>query len=252
MINLLLHITIPAGLRLTNGQALNEPVTFDLLSACSPFYASVDQAKLAGGPLLRPLQNITIACEIYNASKESDLLLLRKPKSGDDLIRFQGAQNQWVQATVARTLLLNAGQMAAGGTSHVLANFSVARQKGFETEGTPARLADLQKKIDQYEITIRSGGKVAPGGHARPTMAAKGVLDWQEATPGRTWVVTGMGANASTPTHGSADGGRGKSVKFYGSPMFSGMMTGYRMGIWQSGSPLYAVPSMAFPLGGSF
>lgn len=252
MINLLLHITIPAGLRLTNGETLNTGVTFDVLSACSPFYASVDQVKLAGGPLLRKLQEVTVACEIYNASKECDLLLVRKPQGGDDLIRFQGAQNQWVQAKAAREMILNAGQMAAGGSSHVLANFSVAKQKGFESEGTPARLADLNKKLSQYEITIRSGGKVAPGGHAKPAMAAKGVLDWQERTPSRTWVVTGMGANSETPNEESGTGGRGKSVKFYGSPMFSGTMYGYRMGIWQSGSPLSGVTPFAFPLSGSF
>lgn len=253
MLNLILHVTLPAGIRLTNNLVVQEPVTFDILSACSPFYASVDQVKLAGGPLLRKLQDITIACAIYERSKESDLLLIHKPNgTGDDTLRFIGAQNQWVQAKAARELLLNVSSLAGGPGTHVLANFSVSRQKGFESEGLPERLKDLKEKIAEYEITIRSRGRVAPGGHAKAVMAAKGVLDWQEQTPGRTWIVTGMGANTNTPNRISSTSGRGKSVKFFGSPLFSGMMSGYRMGIWQAGSPLHAITPFAFPLTGAF
>lgn len=237
----------------TNNYVLQEQVTFDVLSACTPFYASVDQVKLAGGPLIRKLQDITIACQIYNSSQESDLLLLRKPRSGDDLIRFQGAQNQWVQSAAARGLLLNVSTMIGGPGSHVLANFSVTKQKGFESEGVPELLKDLKAKMAEYEITIRSRGRVSPGGHARPGMAAKGVLDWSESTPGRTWITTGMGANASTGgMMGGGGVGRGKAVKFYASPLFSGMMNGYRLGNWQSGSPLYSGASAAFAGSGVF
>jgi hypothetical protein len=255
MINLILHITIPAGLRLQSPSnvvsTLAEPVTFDLLSACTPFYASVDQVRLSGGPLLRSLQDITIASQIYNNSKEADLLHVRKVSAygpSDRLTRYQGAQNQWVQSKAARELLLNISTQLGGPGSHVLANFSVTKQKGFETEGLPELLKDLKDQIKEYEVVLRSGGRVAPGGHVAPAMAAKGVMDFMERTPGRNWVVTGMGANTSTSSYASGDGGRGKTVKFYGSPMFSGMMSGYRLGIWQSGSPLHAISPFAFPL----
>jgi hypothetical protein len=251
MLNLILHITLPAGIRLTNNAVLDQEVTFDVLSACDPFYASVEQVKLAGGPLLRKLQDITIACEIYNASKECSLLHLRKPYGyADDLYRYQNAQNQWVQAKAARELLLNVTTMSGGPGSHVLANFSVNRQKGFESEGTPERLKELKEKIKLYDITLRSGGRVAPGGHVVPAMAAKGVLDFAEKSPGRNWMVSGMGANGHTDGRFSSTGGRGKSVSFYGSPMFSGMMMGYRMGMWQSGSPLYCGTPFSFPMSG--
>jgi hypothetical protein len=240
MLNLVLHITLPSGIRLVNSQVLSEPVTFDILSACDPFYASVDQVKISGGPLLRRLQDITIACAIYNQSQQCNDLLLHKPTgSGDDAIRFRNAQNQWVQATTARQLLLSVTSGAGGApSSHVLANFSVTKGKGFESEGTPALLADLRTQISQYTIVLRSGGKAAPGGHVKPTMGAKGVMDWQEHTPGRTWLVTGMGANESSPSGIGGTGGRGKSVKFFGSPMFGGTMFGCRSGIWQSGFSL--------------
>ena len=242
MINLILHITIPVGLRLTTNAVLQDNLTFDVLSACTPFYASVDQVKLAGGPLLRKLQDITIACAIYNSSQECDMLLMRKPiGSHDDALRFIGAQNQWVQDKVARNLLLNVSTMAGGPASHVLANFSVSKMKGYESEGLPERLKDLKENLAKYEITLRSRGRIAPGGHAKAMMAAKGVLDWQEQSPGRTWMVTGMGANTTTQNASSGTGGRGKSVRFCASPMWSGMMSGFRFGNWQSGSPLCAM-----------
>lgn len=203
--------------------------------------------------MLRKLQDITIASEIYNSSQQADLILWRHPRgNGDDVARFRGAQNQWVQAATARSLLLNVSSIAGGPASHVLANFSVTRQKGFESEGIPELLKDLKDQMKLYEVTIRSGGKVSPGGHAKPMMAAKGVLDWQEQTPSRTWVVTGMGANASTGSHGNGTGGRGKSVKFYASPLFSGAMTGFRLGIWQSGNSIGATGPFPMLGGGAF
>jgi hypothetical protein len=54
--------------------------------------------------------------------------------------------------------------------------------------------------------------------------AAKGLMD-DERAPGRTWVVTGMGANAESSEMWSATGGRGKTMKyFFQSPFgFSGL-----------------------------
>jgi hypothetical protein len=254
MLNLVLHITIPAGIRLVSGPTLQEPVTFDILSACDPFYASVNQVKLSGGPLIRKLQDITIASSIYNASQECDLLLVRKDHiHGDNLIRFQGAQNQWVQNAAARDLLMNITSGGAGApAAHVLANFSITKQKGFESEGTPELLKDLKDGMKLYEVTLRSGGKASPGGHVKATMAGKGVMDWGERTPGRNWVVTGMGANGSTGGGHGGNGGRGKAVHFFGSPMFSGMMMGFRSGVWQSGSSLFATSPFSMSLNGAF
>jgi len=44
---------------------------------------------------------------------------------------------------------------------------------------------------------VESGGRVIPGGHQQFAMAAKGLWDG-EVTPGRTWFVTGIGANAKS------------------------------------------------------
>lgn len=238
MVNLILHITIPQGLALTNGEVLEQPVTFDVLSAVHPFYASIDEVRLAGGPLLGKAQDITIACQIYHASKEADLLNMHRARGGEQHRVFVGAREHWVHDTAARDLLLSLSVLAGGPQSHVLANFSFARQKGFESEGLAEKLKDLKESIKNYEISVRSGGRIAPGGHVRPAMAAKGLLDWEERTPSRTWVVTGMGANTQTIDTGGLTGGRGKPVKFYASPLFMGPMSGFRFGIYQSTSPL--------------
>jgi hypothetical protein len=241
MVNLVLHITLPAGLGLTNGSSLQCPVTFDIVSAISPFYASVSQVKLMGGPLLRKLQDITIASQIYDSSKQADLFNMCPPISGDRYVLYTGARNQWVQSDAARDLLLSATELLGNPGSHILANFTVARQKGYESEGTPEKLKELKEQLKIYEVTIRSGGRTVPGGHAKSRMAAKGVFDWEERAPSRTWITTGMGANSQTIDGGSPTGGRGKPVKFYASPLFMGPMSGYRFGIFQSSSPLNTV-----------
>ena len=56
------------------GAVLNAPITFDVASQLSPFYASVEQVKLIGGYGIRNLSDITIAAQIYMSSKAADML----------------------------------------------------------------------------------------------------------------------------------------------------------------------------------
>jgi hypothetical protein len=238
LLNLILLVTIPAGLALTTGEVLEQPVTFSIMSAAHPFYASVKQVRLTAGPLLRKAQDITIAEQIYKVSQECSLLNFHPPSSGEHAENFNGARNLWVQAKSTRELLLSLSVLAGGPQAHTLANFTFNRAKGFESEGLPEKLKTLKEDIKKYEIAIRSGGRIAPGGHVRPVFAAKGLLDWEEKTPSRTWVTTGMGANTQTVDSGGLTGGRGKPVKFYASPLFMGPMSGFRFGVYQSGSPL--------------
>jgi len=254
LLNLILHITLPSGLALTDGETLQQPVTFDVLSAAHPFYASVDQVRLQAGPLLNKAQDITIAQQIYNSSQEVDLLNFHRGKEGDAARLFSYARNQWVQAKAAHELMSSLSILQGGPQMHVLANFSFTRTRALPGEGMAEKLKDLKEKLKLYDIAIRSGGKLAPGGHVRPRMAAKGVNDWEERTPSRTWIVTGMGANTQSVDGGGMTGGRGKPVKFYASPLFMGPMSGFRFGIYQSGSPLATqYPYFAtFPLSATF
>jgi len=241
---------LPAGLALTDGETLLQPVTFDVISAAHPFYASVDQVRLAAGPLMNKAQDITIAQQIYNSSQEVDLLNFHHAISGDSFRLFSYSRNQWVQAKAAYDLMSSLSVLQGGPQAHVLANFSFSRTRAALGEGMPEKLKDLKDKIKLYEITVRSGGKLAPGGHVRPRMAAKGLMDWEERTPSRNWVTTGMGANTQTVDTGGLTGGRGKPVKFFASPLFMGPMSGFRFGIYQSSSPLNTMyPYFAtFPL----
>jgi len=87
-------------------------------------------------------------------------------------------------------------------------------------------------------VVLRSGGRVMPGGRPDFHFAAKGVLDWAERTPARTWFANGMGANASSMDPGSPTGGRGKPIKFFASPTCSPPMSSMRIGVYQPGFPV--------------
>jgi hypothetical protein len=113
-------------------------------------------------------------------------------------------------------LLVNLSDLVGYTGGHVLGNFSVTKQRGEVGTGFSAKLKDLLQGIADYKVVVESGGRVIPGGHQQFMMAAKGLFD-NEVTPGRTWVVTGMGANAESSEMWSSTGGRGKT--FFMSPL---------------------------------
>jgi hypothetical protein len=110
---------------------------------------------------------------------------------------------------------------------HVLGNFSVTKQRGEQGTGISAKLKDLKQGMDDYKVVLESGGKVIPGGHQQFGFAAKGLFD-DERAPGRTWVVTGMGANTESAEVWSRTGGRGKTMKL---PVFRGRLWFLRTGL---------------------
>lgn len=114
----------------------------------------------------------------------------------------------------AYNLLVNLSGLVGYTGGHVLGNFSVTKQRGEASGGFTAKLKDLQDGIAAYQVVVESGGKVIPGGRQAFLFAAKGLFD-DERTPGRTWVVTGMGSNAESCESWSSTGGRGKTMKFF-------------------------------------
>ena len=255
MRNLILHVTIPKGLALTDGRIMQQDYTFDIVSKIEPYFCSIDQVRLSGGQLLRKLSDLTIACQIYQSSREAHLIsplpycssvINNTPYNNIAHHRFIGSRNQWVVASAARDLLLAQATLLGGPQSHVLANFSVERTRGFQTEGLPARLKELEDSIKLYDPALRSAGMVLPGGKPRSGMAAKGVYDWTERTAARTWTATGLGANATSWDFGSPTGGRGKPTKFFASPFYSPPLINLRAGLFQGTYPL--VVQTAYPM----
>jgi hypothetical protein len=118
----------------------------------------------------------------------------------------------------AYNLLVNISGLVGYTVGHVLGNFSVTKQKGEAGTGFSAKLADLKKGISDYQVVVESGGKVIPGGRPAFMFAAKGFWDG-EIAPGRTWLVSGMGANVRTIEMPTPGGGRGKTVKMYMTPI---------------------------------
>lgn len=233
MHNLVIHITLPAGFRLTNGAILNQPVTFQVVGALNPFYVGIDQVKLIGGVYLNKLAPLTIASMIYTVSKNADSYSYNSVKepttayTPDDsgwkrYMLWLNARQNFVNYTVAATLLLNVYELSGAKGSHTLGNLSVSRQSIMRDEGMPKKLSQLQQDASDWLIALKSGGAVGPAGHIKPQMAAKGIFDPSDSPPGRKWAVTGMGANLeSVPGFGSA----GKPFKFSSMP-FSGFRAG--------------------------
>jgi hypothetical protein len=241
MTNLILHISLPRGLALVNGASLQQDVTYDIISKLTPYYCSLNQVKLQGGAYLRKLSDVAVGCQIYQSSQESDLVSVNPPppvSSNQQYVLFNNARVQYTTALAARDLLLSISGLFGAPGMHVLANFSVSRQKGFEKEGISAKIQELSDSIKFYEPTLRSGGNTMPGGRAKPGMAAKGVFDWTEKTASRLWTNSGMGANESSLDFGSPTGGRGKPTKFFNSPMYSPPLLSLRSGIFQGAYPL--------------
>lgn len=243
--NLVFHIVLPAGLTLVSGAYLGDSVTLDVVSALTPYYASVDQVRLQGGLYVRKLSDLTIASTIYNSSKEVDLLYPPGAQTSfsnsPNAFRFVGARNQYVQSLAAKKLIENVFALFGMPSSHVLANLSITRGQHGLKEGIGQKITSLEETLTLYKPTIASGGNVVPGGHAKAQFAAKGVFDWTERTPARTWMTTGMGANASSQDFGSPTGGRGKPVKFFSSPFYSPPIINLRSGIYQGAYPMVTV-----------
>lgn len=243
-VNLVFHITLPQGMALVSGAYLGSAITFDVISGLTPYYASVDQVRLAGGMYIRKLSDLALACQVYTASQKANLLNETPPQysiGNPNATRFVGSRNMWVVATAARDMILNVIGLIGMPSTHTLANFSVTKERANENEGVGARLAELNNQIAMFEVTLRSGGWVVPGGRPKALFAAKGVFDWTERTPARTWFSTGMGANATSQDFGSPTGGRGKPTKFFSSPFYSPPIINLRTGIYQGAYPLVTV-----------
>lgn len=229
MDNLVVHIVLPKGLRLTNGTVLTREATFSVVSSISPFYCSVSQVRLHGGTYLNKLADTTIADMIYEISKDADSFSFSKPTppvAGDDpeglatrkYKLWINARQNWVNMMAARQLILNVWDLAGTRGGKTLGNFSMQHMALVKDEGMQKKLTDMQNEAADWLIVIKSGGDVGPGGHARGRIVAKGMYDPASVPPGRLWMTTGMGANSRTiPGYGSV----GSSIKYGSSPIMS-------------------------------
>ena len=215
MENVAAHIILPKGLKLKNGMMLYQDATFTLVSSITPFYASVDQVKLVGGPYVKKLPDLTVACMIYEISGHADAHTYKvpvKPAStdpADPAVRqyqlFLRARQDYVVHSVACELLSNVWDMAGARGSKTLANFSVERLSAVRDDGIPQRVQELREEAEKWRIVLNSGAAVGYGGHVKGAWGQKGLYD-PDPPAGRTWRVTGMGANAKTIPGFGSDG----------------------------------------------
>ena len=238
--NLVCTIQLPSGFGLVNGAVLTEAIQFQVASGLSPYYSSTDLVRLNGGIYLRKLSDLTIAGMIYWASKQVDAItysLPMIPPSYAPFTDFQEvhfrnflmARQLWVTYNAAHQLMLNMFDLNGVRGSRTLGNLSVGRQDFSTDSGMPGKLKDLKSQMDEWEIAVKSGGNIGHKGHVKPRMAAKGLYDDSDNTPGRTWLNSGPGANTYSMTGVSSAGGRSKTVKFY-SPVVTGARIGRYFG----------------------
>jgi hypothetical protein len=242
MKNVTIHIVLPRGLALTNGAALDTSLSYQVVSELDPYYTTIDAVRLEGGMWLNKLGDLTIALSIHQNSQKAQVISYNRPmdpigfNEGDLGFRrwrlFHTARQQYVTSLTAREMISNIHDLVGGRGSKTLGNLSVSRQMMQRDESIPNKLQELRDEIKQWEITIKSGGDIGPGGHARPQMAAKGFYDLDSLPAGRLWATTGMGANRKTlPGFGSNN----KPMKFYTKSPF---MTKWAMGNVFNSSPV--------------
>lgn len=230
MQNLVVHITLPKGMRTIPGGMLTSDVTFDVIGQLNPFFASVQQVRYEGGMYLNDVPDFTVAAAVYQNSLVADSFCSVKPAVGTPAYdRYTFARNNWVTAAAALDLLMNTQSLRLIPGAHVLGNFSVTRAPQRNANPGDNKAEELRKTIKMFDPVLKSCGLAMPGSHVKPLMAAKGVNDWAEKTPARTWVVTGMGANGTSIPF-SATGGRGKSYQMFLSPPMSSFRTGFFQG----------------------
>jgi hypothetical protein len=239
-VNTVVTVQLPEGFALTSGAKLREPMQFQVISGLSPYYSTVDLVRLNGGIYLRKVTDITIASMIYYNSKQADALTWSLPMIPPSYAPFTDFQEvhfrnflmarvNWVTFQSAQQLILNMFDLNAVRGSKTLANFSVSRQDFSNDSGVPGKLKDLKQQVNDWELALKSGGNIGHKGHVKPRMAAKGLYDDSDNTPGRTWLNSGPGANTYSMTGVSSAGGRSKTVKFY-SPVVVGNRIGRYFG----------------------
>lgn len=246
--NLIVRIVLPPTLALENKATLEQETTFEVVGSITPWYCSIDQVRLEGGSYLRNLSDLTIAAMIYKAGRDCDAISYFQPHlsmagSGslyNDLAhqqvnRFNMARQRYTQCVAARDLILNMWDVNMNRGAKTLGNFSVSKSAQTKDEEVPKKLTQLEQDIKEWDPVIRTAGHLGRGNRPTPTMAAKGVYGDSDGPTGRTWMVTGMGANhKSIAGYGST----GKPVKF-GSPSIVQFRFGRYMGGYLSVVPKF-------------
>src|ERR1035441_88851 len=96
MTNLVVRVTLPQGLALTTGAFLDRNLSIEVIADLAPFYASIAQVRLEGGPYMVKMKDTTVAAQIYQSSKEADQKQELLPMPGSVRgNRFYPARNLW-------------------------------------------------------------------------------------------------------------------------------------------------------------
>jgi hypothetical protein len=241
MTNLIIRICLPKGMATVGAATLKDDTTFEVVSTIDPWYCSIDQVRLESGSFIRSSSDITVAASIYTMGREADTMIYKQPiipsagATPTDITvqryqRFLIARQRYVVLGTAYRLVMNFWDINSSHGSKSLGNFAVHRESDSEV---PKKLADLKEGFEGWKLSLQSGGAIGYQGRVSAVTASKGLFGDNDAPAGRTWMVTGMGANHKSI---AGYGSNGKPVKF-GSPSIIQWRFGRYMGGYLSTIP---------------
>jgi len=212
--NVMIQIHFPPGFSLVDGSMFHDGHNITVISRLEPYYSSTDLVRLEGGVYLGSLDDMTVAAMIYIESKEADTLTYARPQPPDPgdppdspkslaWNRFVYARQRYVTLHSAAKLLINVFDLMLTRGIKRLGNFEIQKLQNFKVTGAPNKYEALMEEAKQWLLAVQSAGSIGKGG--RPKFAMVEPNSTLVNTPGRLWMVTGMGANTAGWPLPSAD-----------------------------------------------
>lgn len=187
-------ITISKDIRDMYGNGLIEDKKVFFYTEFTPYYASVEDTRLEGGPELASLPDYTLALHVWKNSMYADNITYIRPTT-TFLSHYRFAREQFVITKTLVDMFQLIDRGVGGGFKKVLGEFEVSR---FGDKGnTNNMLSDLRNALKGWRWVIENGGEMAPntGHHIQAT--TKAGLHPNRVPVGRGWYV-GDGANTQT------------------------------------------------------
>ena len=201
--NQLIYLELDESIASLDGEkTLGGDYTFSFLTVLKPFYASVELARMEGGPLLEYLPDDTLALLIHWASLEADSIspIKKCPKYPFWRTRFV------ILEAALRALMMPGGAFVnglngAGGGSKALGELSIKKGSTGVSSSMSGGLDkdtfdNLKKMRDELWRVVNAGGCINPGEGLGMTGAIRGIFDPARGKTGRLW----EDANYEIPT----------------------------------------------------
>jgi hypothetical protein len=198
-------ITLDKSIADIDGYSLGTNQEFYFTTTYTPLYSSEQIIRLDLGPIMVGVPRETIMSAILGASIQTDTNIFNTTIS--NLTLFNEAKWQYTTCMAEMTLIraMLGGQGLSDKMYKSLGDLSISR--GGIASNLRDTLAGLEDCAVRWEITVQSGGKVAPGGSVSPQISVKGALARDRIVVHRQWEPT-SGIGYDSYSAGNATGRR--------------------------------------------